>query len=244
MRNLLKWELKQTFQSKAFWGFGITLTLMNIIFLIITSIDGELRGFELFMQGCSDYNSFILLFIGIFAGIHVAGAFEERKIQAAVMTGNSRFNILAVKLFSFSLSIAAFSICVMGASLIGGVLTNEGVTFVDDFFREVVLRIVAYTLVEVAFVSICFFLSMLVKNLGAAIGVNLVSMLVLNIVGQMLISKEWAVNFMKFTPLGQTFMLLVDASTKNLIVSVAASVLGLAVTVTLSYIKFRKEELK
>ncbi|MBQ7774285.1 MAG: hypothetical protein IJ379_00030 [Lachnospiraceae bacterium] len=244
MRNLLKWELKQTFQSKAFWGFGITLTLMNIIFLFITSIDGELRGFELFMQGCSDYNSFILLFIGIFAGIHVAGAFEERKIQAAVMAGNSRFNILAVKLFSFSLSIAAFSICVMGASLIGGVLTNEGVTFVDDFFREVVLRIVAYTLVEVAFVSICFFLSMLVKNLGAAIGVNLVSMLVLNIVGQMLISKEWAVNFMKFTPLGQTFMLLVDASTKNLIVSVAASVLGLAVTVTLSYIKFRKEELK
>ena len=244
MKNLLKWELRQTFQSKAFWGFGITFTLMNIIFLIITSIDGELRGFELFMQGCSDYNSFILLFIGIFDGIHVAGAFEERKIQAAVMAGNSRFNILAVKLFSYSLSIAAFSICAMGASLVGGVLTNEGVAFVDDFFREVVLRIVAYTLVEVAFVSICFFLSMLVKNLGAAIGVNLVSMLVLNIVGQMLISKEWAVNFMKCTPLGQTFMLLVDASTKNLIVSVAASVLGLAVTVTLSYIKFRKEELK
>ena len=128
--------------------------------------------------------------------------------------------------------------------LIGGVLTNEGVIFVDGFFREVVLRIVVYTLVEVAFVSICFFLSMLVKSLGAAIGVNLVSMLVLNIVGQMLVSKEWAVNFMKCTPLEQTFMLLVDASTKNLIVSVAASVLGLAVTVTLSYIKFRKEELK
>ena len=78
MKNLLKWELVQTFQSKGFWGFGITLTLINTIFLIITTIDGELKGFELFMQGCSDYNSFILLFIGIFAGIHVAGAFEER----------------------------------------------------------------------------------------------------------------------------------------------------------------------
>lgn len=244
MKNLLKWELKQTFQSKAFWGFGITLTLMNIIFLFITSIDGELGGFELFMQGCSDYNSFILLFIGIFAGIHVAGAFEERKIQAAVMAGNSRFNILAVKLFSYSLSIAAFSICAMGASLIGGVLTNEGVTFVDDFFREVVLRIVAYTLVEVAFVSICFFLSMLVKNLGAAVAVNLVSMLVLNSVGQMLISKEWAVSFMKFTPLGQTFLLLGDASINTLVSSVVASVLGLGITMALSYIKFRKEELK
>ena len=244
MKNLLKWELEQTFQSKGFWGFGITLTLINTIFLMITSIDGELKGVELFMQGCSDYNSFILLFIGIFAGIHVAGAFEERKIQAAVMAGNSRINILAVKLFSYSLSIAAFSICAMGASLIVGVLTNEGVIFADDFFREVVLRIAAYTLVEVAFVSICFFLSMLVKNLGAAIAVNLVTMLVLNVLGQMLIGKEWATIFMKFTTLGQTFLLLGDASTKNLIVSVVASVLGLAVTMTLSYIIFRKEELK
>ena len=244
MKNLLKWELVQTFQSKGFWGFGITLTLINTIFLIITTIDGELKGFELFMQGCSDYNSFILLFIGIFAGIHVAGAFEERKIQAAVMAGNSRFNILAVKLFSYSLSVAAFSICAMGACLVVGVLINEGVSFVDDFFREVVLRIVAYTLVEVAFVSICFFLSMLVKNLGAAIAVNLVTMLALNVLGQMLIGKEGATIFMKFTTLGQTFLLLGDASTKNLIVSVVASVLGLAVTMTLSYIKFSKEELK
>lgn len=244
MKNLLKWELKQTVQSKAFWGFGITLTLINTIFLFITLIDGGLKGFELFMQGCSDYNSFILLFIGIFAGVHVAGAFEERRIQAAVIAGNSRFNILAVKLFSYSLSVAVFSICAMGADLVISLITNKGGTFVDDFFREVVLRIVVYTLVEVSFVSICFFLSMLVKNLGAAIGVNLVSMLVLNSVGQMLISKEWAVSFMKFTPLGQTFLLLGDASTKNLIVSVVSSILGLAVAVMLSYIKFRKEELK
>ncbi len=244
MKNLLKWELKQTLQSKAFWGFGITLTLMNTIFLIITSVDGGQRGFALFLQGCSDYNSFILLFIGVFAGIHVAGAFEERKIQPAVMAGNSRFNILAVKLFSYSLSVATFSICAMGASIIVGVLTNEGVTFVDYFLREVILRIVAYTLVEVAFVSICFFLSMLVKNLGAAVAVNLVSMLVLNSVGQMLISKEWAVSFMKFTPLGQTFLLLGDASINTLVSSVVASVLGLGITMALSYIKFRKEELK
>jgi ABC-type transport system involved in multi-copper enzyme maturation permease subunit len=132
----------------------------------------------------------------------------------------------------------------MGASLIVGLLTREGAIFVDDFFREVVLRIVAYTLVEVAFVSACFFLSMLVKSLGAAIAVNLVSMLMLNFLGQILISEEWAVDFMRFTPLGQTFLLLADVSNKNLIVSVVASVIGLIVVLGLSYMKFRKEELK
>ena len=69
-------------------------------------------------------------------------------------------------------------------------------------------------------------------------------MLVLNIVGQMLISKEWTVDFMKFTPLGQTFLLLGDVSTNNMIISVVASILGLAVTMVLSYTKFRREELK
>ena len=64
MKNLINWELKQTFQSKYFWGFGIVLTLMNTVFLIITSVDGGKKGFELFIQGCSDFNSFILLFIG------------------------------------------------------------------------------------------------------------------------------------------------------------------------------------
>jgi len=62
MKNLLKWELRQTFQSKAFWAFGITFTLMNIIFLIITSIDGELRGFELL---CRDVAIIIHLFCSL-----------------------------------------------------------------------------------------------------------------------------------------------------------------------------------
>lgn len=244
MKNLLKWELKQTFGLKVFWGIGITLTLMNTLFLVFTFINEGRRGFELFLQGCSDCNSLLLLFIGIYAGVHVTGAFEDRKIQAAVMAGNSRFNIMAIKLLSFSLSVGAFCISVMCASLAFGLLTEGTVLLWNDFFREVILRIVAYTLVEISFVSICFFLSMLVKNLGAAIAVNLVSMLVLNIIGQTLISREWSVDFMKFTPLGQTFLLIGDAGINNLIISVVASFLGLGLTMVLSYIKFRGEELK
>lgn len=244
MKNLLKWEFKQTFQSKTFWGIGITITLTNILFLMIAFMDEGRSGFELFLQGCSDFNSLLLLFIGIYAGIHVTGAFEGRKIQLAVMAGNSRFNILAVKLLSFSLSVGAFGVSAIGASLVFGLLTEGNEMLGNDFFREVVLRMVTYTLVEISFVSICFFLAMLVKNLGVAIVVNLVSMLALNAIGQILISKEWAVDFMKFTPLGQTFLLLGDASSNNLIISAVASLLGIGVIMALSYIKFRKEELK
>lgn len=244
MKNLLKWELKQNFQSKAFWGIGITLTLINTIFLNVTSIDGGESGFELFLQGCNDFNSLILFFIGIYAGIHVTGAFEERRIQAAVMAGNNRFHILVAKLLSYSLSVGTFCISALSASFIVSMMAAGSHNFVDDFSREIVLRIVAYTFVEISFVSICFFLAMLVQNLGAAIAVNLVAMLVLNAVGQTLVTKEWAMDFMRFTPLGQTFFALADVSNKNLVMSAVASILGLGITLTLSYIKFRKEELK
>ena len=106
------------------------------------------------------------------------------------------------------------------------------------------MRIALYPLVEVSFSSVCFFLSMMVKNLGASVMVNLVALLGLNSLVQPLIGKEWAEGIIKYTPVGQTFMLLADASTKNLIVSAAVSLLGLAVTMVLSFVKFRNEELK
>jgi len=244
MKNLFRWEMKQTFSSKAFWGIGIALTAATVLMTLAPLSDDVYTGFDVFIQGCNNLNSFILFFIGIFSGIHVTGAFEERRIQTAVMAGNSRFSILSAKLVSYSLSIALFCTAALTAStaLAFGVKGLDG--FDGSFFREVIVRIFAYTLVEVSFASICFFISMLVKNLGASIAINLCAMLSLNFLGQILIEKEWAEDFMRFTSVGQTFILLFDAGTKNLIISAAASLIGLAVTIVLAFIKFRKEELK
>ncbi len=244
MKNLLKWEMKQTFSSKAFWGIGIALTAATVLMSLMPLSESKYTGFDVFIHSCNNYNSFLVFFIGVYSGIHTTGAFEERRIQAAVMAGNSRFSILTAKLISFSLSVALFCIAALTASAVL-VFSIKGMNgFEYNFFRDVVIRGAGYTLVEVSFASVCFFLSMLVKKLGASIAVNLVAMLGLNSLAQPLIGKEWAEGFIKFTPVGQTFMLLADVSTKNLIVSVAASLLGLTVTVVLSYIKFRKEELK
>ena len=244
MKNLIKWEFKQIFCSKVFWGMGITLILINTLFLCITSVTEECTGFDLFLHGCNEFNSFLLFFIGIYAGIHVTGAFEERKIQAAIMAGNSRFKIIAVKMLSFSLSIGACCMFAMIVSLVIASFVEGTVVLVTDLFREIILRMGAYTLVEISSVSLCFLLSMFVKDLGVAIAVNIVAMLSLNAAGQMLLGKEWAMSFLKYTPLGQTFLLLADASTNNLVISVVASIMGLVVTMALSYVKFRREELK
>ena len=84
----------------------------------------------------------------------------------------------------------------------------------------------------------------MLKKLGAAIAVNTISMITLNLTAQLLMDKEWVLDLLKFTPLGQTFLLIGDVSTGNIILSVVVSVTGLAVVIALSYLKFRKEELK
>lgn len=244
MKNLFRWEMKQTVSSKAFWGIGIALVAATLLMTLMPLSEDAYTGFDVFIHGCNNFNSFLLFFIGVYSGIHTSGAFEERRIQAAVMAGNSRFSILLAKLFSYSLSVALFCLTALSTSavLAFGVKGMDGLG--DSFFREVIVRVFAYTLAEVSFASVCFLLSMLVKNLGASIAVNLVAMISLNSIAQELVSKEWAESFLKFTPVGQTFILLFDASTKNLVISAVASLLGLAVTLVLSYFKFRKEELK
>lgn len=244
MRNIFRWEMKQTFSSKAFWGIGIALTAATLLMLLVPLSEEGYTGFDIFLEGCNNFNSFLLFFIGIYAAINVTGAFEERKIQAAVMAGNSRFSVMMAKLASFCLSIALFSVIALSASAVVAFSAMGLNGYEGSFAREVVARIAVYTLVEVSFSSVCFFISMLVKSLGAAVGVNLVAMLGLNTLAQLLLEKEWGQKVLRFTPVGQTFMLLADASTKNLVISAAASLIGLAVIMVLSYLKFAKEELK
>ncbi len=244
MKNLLKWEAKQTFSSKAFRGMGIALTAATLLMTLMPLSEDSNTGFDVFIHGCNNFNSFLIFFIGIFSAIHVTGAFEQRKIQASVMAGNSRFSILSAKLGSFCLSVALYSLTALTASAVLAFSVKGMDSFEGSFFREVIIRIVFYALVEASFASICFFLSMLVKNIGASVTVNLIALLALNSAVQPLIGKEWAENLLRFTPVGQTFMFLADAGSKNLVFAVITSVLWLFATLLVSYAKFRKEELK
>ncbi len=244
MKNLIRWELRQTFTSTACWGIGIALTAATLLLTLSPLSESGYTGFDVFLQCCNNFNSFMVFVIGIFSGIHVTGAFEERRIQAAVMAGYNRFSVLSAKLLSFSLPVALYCVCSLSA---GGVLafSVKGLNgFEGSFLREVVLRIAAYALVEVSFAGACFFVSVMVKSLGASIAVNLITMLTLHSLAQELVSDDRTVGLTKLTAAGQSFALLWDAGTKNLLLSAAVSLLGLALVLVLSFIKLRKQELK
>ena len=245
MNSLLKWEMKQTFSSKSFWIIGGALITLPALLLFATlAISSGMTGYNAFLEGLSNYNAFVIFLIGVFAGIHVTGAFEGRKIQSAVMAGNSRFAILMAKFISYSTAVALFSVAsiALSTALAFGM---QGVNGIDgSFTREIIARALVYTVVEIAYSATCFFASMLVRHLGGAIGLNLGLMLMSNVIAQILLNFAWAERFVKLTPVGQSMFVLMDMSNGNIAVALVTSVVAVAAVLALSYVKFRREELK
>ena len=245
MGNILKWEMKQTFSSKSFWIIGGAIITLPALMLFATlALSSGMTGYNAFLEGLSNYNAFVIFLIGVFAGIHVTGAFEGRKIQSAVMAGNSRFAILMAKFISYSTAVALFSVASIAIST-ALAFGMQGVNGIDgSFTREIIARALVYTVVEIAYSATCFFASMLVRHLGGAIGLNLGLMLMSNVIAQILLNFAWAERFVKLTPVGQSMFVLMDMSNGNIAVALVTSVVAVAAVLALSYVKFRREELK
>lgn len=174
MGSLFKWEMKQTFSSKSFWILGAALVALPSLLLLLTLFFAdEYSGYNAFLEGLNNYNAFVIFLIGVFAGIHVTGAFEGRKIQSAVMAGNSRFNILMAKFLSFITSVGIYSaVAITISSVIA--FSMQGINGFDDgFARAVIVRSLVFIAVEIAYSATCFFASMLVRHLGGAIQIKM-----------------------------------------------------------------------
>ena len=244
MGSLFKWELKQTFSSKSFWITGAALIAIPALMLMMTLKGSEFTGYEAYLEGLNNYTSFLMLIIGVFAGIHITGAFEGRKIQAAVMAGNGRIKILLAKFFSYSLTVGIFSTVSLAVSTAVAFAIKGTGGIEGTFARSVIARTIVFMVVEVGYASVCFLSSMYVRHLGGAIGFNLLLMMALNIAAQTLVEHKWAEKYLRMIPAGQAFFVIADFSNKNILMALTSAVISFAAVLALSYVRFRKEELK
>ena len=245
MGNLLKWEMKQTLSSKSFWILGAAIVLLPAALLLATVAFGaEYTGFQAFLEGLNNYNAFVIMLIGVFTGIHVTGAFEGRRIQSAVMAGNSRFSILMAKFMSFSIAVAIYSVASILVST-GIAFASYGINGLDGSFgRAVIARTLVFIVVEIAYSATCFLASMLVKHLGGAIGLNLGLMLMMDLAAQIALNFEGGEKIVRCTPVGQSMFILTDCSNASFAAALTVSAAAIAAVIALSFLKFRREELK
>ena len=116
--------------------------------------------------------------------------------------------------------------------------------FDDGFARAVIVRSLVFIAVEIAYSATCFFASMFVRHLGGAIGLNLGLMLISDIAVQILFSFDWMIKYLNYIPAAQTMLVMGDISNENIARALVSSVVACALVVALSYLKFRREELK
>lgn len=229
-------------KSKAFFGFGIVFVLGLLLMLLEIESWNDITGYESFLRNCNNLNSVFVLGMGIYSGIHVATAFEERKIQAAVMAGNSRLNIILAKLLSFSIVIAIYTLVSVGiSSVIGFLLAKEMGT---GSLKTVIIQIVLFTFAQIALHSICFVISMIVKKLGTAIALNSISLIALNVLYELFLEKKYAEPILKFIPATQVYLSLENTGISNMLISIIVSAFGILSSVFVTYVLFRKNELK
>lgn len=108
---------------------------------------------------------------------------------------------------------------------------------VDSWMTPVTQSLI-FTFAWVAFASICFITSMLVKKTGAAIAINVVTFLVSDLVAQLVMEKELGIKIIKFTPIGQTMLSLVNTSKADITTSVLVSGIGILLTFVVASIIF------
>ena len=242
MNNLIKWELKQTFKSKAFWGFAVLYMFSALLLLVDISGGDSGTMYDAFLTNMNNTNGFFTLTLGVFCGLHFAGAFEDRKVQAAIMSGSSRMDIIVSKLLSFSIVMTIYSVLALG---IGSIISI--VAFKDagvDSWMTPVAQSLIFTFAWVALASICFIISMLVKKVGAAIAINVVTFLVSDLVVQLVMDNELGFKIIKFTPIGQTMLSIANTSKADIMTSIVVSSVGLLLTIIVAFIIFRRTELE
>lgn len=242
--DLIKWEFKQTLKSRSFWVIGIALLILCNVFHIPDYINGGVTGYDIFFANCEDFSSTALLFLGIFTGLHVTGALEDRKIQAAVMAGNSRAKVLGAKYISFVMTIILYFVTATAIPSAIGFMRFGTAVEGGTFMNNVVLSGLFFLIAEISLFSLCFLFSMLVKKSGFAIIINMITMIGSMVATQFIATKEWGIKFLEYTPFGQYMTTLGDPCSKTFAITGVTAVVFIALVLAASFMHFRKEELK
>lgn len=245
MIRILQWEFRGLIKSGKFTGTFILMLLVGAGYIGIGMNDGVKSGLDGFIGASNFVTSTLYLAGSVFAGIYFTSAFQERMIQSAVMAGNSRFKIVISKCIGYYTAMIIFVLCpiliatfAMTGILGVGTITTGNVILV--MLRTVLLVI----LVHIATMSVCIPISFFAKNIGLSIGINVGVILIWNGLTQSFIASPQVMNVLKYTSMGQSFLIFGELSGSDILRIVVVSVVTIFISIFIAYIKFRKEELK
>lgn len=267
MGKLFKIEMKKLRKSTAMLVMVIvaaSLSFLNVVVYGLAnvfaddflSLFGNINGYAMAQSLTYSDSSDIMVMAVILMAVLIGGDFSARTLQTQVAAGYSRFKIIVSRFFSvlvayFVLYVLYFSITVAGTSIIFGFGDVTG-----QMIGELVINILLGLLMAVTMLSMYMLFSFLLKSTGAAIGVCLPCMLFgTSIISMLSALSDTVYDIISFTPFGQSmqlsmsgegsiFGMLLGVDDVEIVKFICVCVVWFVVFMSLTFVSFRKAELK
>lgn len=243
MINLLKLETYKLKHSRSFLFITAAVIVFEIFYVVN---NGSLIGAEAFKHSMYDVSTTVLLG-AVFTGLFVGSDFADRTINQAVTAGYSRLNILISKSIVFYLSVEIITIVYPLTSVIINTCFNgwgEEFTIVSLLYviRTVLLRFV----IDAGCASLWLLIAFIFKDVGKTISVSMIIFVVGAGALTILSKKNAAAQFIyTLTANSQARIIVNKAVTSyNILFTCLSNLIMIVLFCSISYIIFRRAELK
>lgn len=256
MSNLLRSDLYRLFKSKSFYICMAVEACLFILGMVIIYLMNQTEPaiVTLEAQNGIDYGltalttSDITLLLGIIIGIFVTAEFSHGTMKNVVSKGFSKVNIYLSKLVTMVIATFIFMLFILivgviGATILTGNLGELSGENVLKIFQIIGIEMLLYT----ALASLYLMFSMVLRNLGGVIAINIIYA---SIVERLffsllqLIAKD-KIEFSKYSLFNNiSFYSIGDFTGSDLLRSAVVAIVVLAVTTALGIFAFTKTDVK
>ena len=199
------------------------------------------------LMGNMEDSATCLLFAGLFAGLIISAAFENRMIQDAISCGKSRTKVFLAKMGMYLMVVAGLSLAYWLISVAAFQKNGLGTAAVTGNLSQVkyiVGMVFSAVLAYLSLFSICGVIAFLNRKIGATIGICLVAIL---FGGNMLIAilPGKLLKYVDYTPLRLYRQVLkLDVTGMDMLKTSVISLIWIVLICGIGLWKFRKTELK
>ncbi|SHJ27568.1 ABC-2 type transport system permease protein [Clostridium cavendishii DSM 21758] len=243
MINLLKLEFHKLKHNKSF----LIIALITVIAEIINVIkNGTISGERAFQNSMYDIATLMLLG-SVFAGLFIGTDFSNRIINKEVSAGHSRLKILLSKGILFFLATEMIMLVYPIASVtVNTILNGWGSSFDLSTVIYIIKTILFRMVLDASCISLWIFIAFLCKDVTKTMGVSILVFMMGSIT---LAGLSFQNNFVKtiydFTAHSQARVIVNKSISYAQVTSVLISkLIIISILLSLSYIMFRRTELK
>lgn len=198
----------------------------------------------------------------VIAAIFICGDFDNKIISTEISSGNSRMNIVCGKMISYLISVFIIMLPYIVVSVVGAAIstkfdmgasvgylhllqsTGDSVVSLNELFRLLLISVIMLV-VYLAQFSLCVPLAFKVKKPVLVVAIYYVVTIIIAQISNLATKSDTLDNIYSLTPFGGNYLFFnLSSSILDMVKAVIVSIIFAAVVMMITFLLFRKQEVK